>query len=72
VNEDTQAIIRKAYKDIKSGITENPQVWRKGTDAFYALLGTVNGKGVVRMLTDSSKSLGRKTIGSVFTAHSKD
>ncbi|MCJ1246738.1 hypothetical protein MMC30_003947 [Trapelia coarctata] len=72
MNTDTQAIIQKAYKDIKLGITEDPHVWEKGTNAFYALLGTVNGKGVVRMLTDYSNSLGRKTIGSIFTAQSRD
>ena len=70
-NADTKAIIDEAYKNSHETLNETPFAWTKEIDAFYALLGTVNGKGVVRMLTDYSKSLGHKTIGSIFTAQSK-
>lgn len=66
VNEDTNAIITEARRgdgqEVEhAGYTE----FRAGTSGFYALLGSPNGSGIVRMLTEHAQAFGRKTIEGV-------
>jgi hypothetical protein len=65
-NEDTNAIITEARRgggqEVEhAGYTE----FGAGTSGFYALLGSPNGSGIVRMLTEHAQAFGRKTIESV-------
>jgi hypothetical protein len=70
-NQNTQSIIIQAYLKSGTNINSAPNIqsWtlRKNRDAFYALLGTVNGKGVAHFLKDYTKALDRKTIQEIFT-----
>jgi hypothetical protein len=74
-NTDTQSIIHKAYSTM--GIKSYPSIqsWTLGNnqdDAFYALLGTVNGKGVAHLLKDYSSAFRRTTIQEIFTTQTMD
>jgi len=72
-NVNTIFVINEAHKKAGTPIAETIKLWREGFgEAFYALMGTVNGKGVPRMLKDHNQKLGRKTIEAIYTAKSAD
>ena len=72
-NINTVFIIKEAHKKAGVPLHENVKLWKEGFDeAFYALMGTPNGKGVPRMLKDHNQKLGRKTIEAIYTARSAD
>jgi hypothetical protein len=63
VNKDTVAIITEGGGQQVENTCYTQ--FRVGESAFYALLGSPNGSGVVRMLTEHAQAFGRKTIESV-------
>ena len=73
-NADTKSIIYEAHWRAGKPLSDSIRLWREGfeNDAFFALLGTPNGKGVARMLADYNHALKRKTIQGIYTVMSKD
>ncbi|MCJ1246843.1 hypothetical protein MMC30_004052 [Trapelia coarctata] len=72
-NINTNFIMAEAHRKAGKPLTEKVSLWREGFgEAFYALMGTANGKGVPRMLKDHNEKLGRKTIKGIYTAKSAD
>jgi hypothetical protein len=73
-NHDTVRIILNAYLNFGTRSASNIQSWtlRNNRNVFYALLGTVNGKGIAHMLKDYTKAFGRTTIQEIFTAQTID
>lgn len=72
-NSNTQKIVDEAYTAIDKDRSEK-HVWSPkdkdvpgGGNAFYAMLGTENGKGPTRMFTDYHNALGSKRPTSITT-----
>ena len=66
INDQTRQMIGES-KTFGSPRDESPLFveYRPSDEGFFALLGCPNGKGIVRLCTDHSDALGRKTIACV-------
>ena len=66
-NADTKAILDEAFKDkdITSTLTWTPDDAGLDTNAFWALLGSPNGNGMIYLLTDNKVALKGKGIVSI-------
>lgn len=70
INTDTNKLITALMRETRNanGLPtrrDNYIEFVEGQSGFYALLGSPNGSGIVRMLTEFSEALGRKNILSV-------
>lgn len=64
-NNETLGIIERIRPRPGKRSTKEPVDLDAGTDGFFALLGSDNGRGAARMLVDYPQMFGRKTISSV-------
>lgn len=66
-NADTKAILTEAFagKDLTSTQTWTPEDPDQNTNAFWPLLGSPNGNGMIYVLTDNKVALGGKGITSI-------
>lgn len=73
-NINTRFIINEAHTKTGFPITDHIKLWTEGdgSDAFFALMGTPNGKGIPRMLKDHQRTLKRKTVAGIHTARTSD
>lgn len=73
-NVNTRFIIHEAHSKTGFPLTDHIKLWTEGdgSDVFYALMGTPNGKGIPRMLKDHQRTLKRKTVAGIYTARTSD
>jgi hypothetical protein len=71
-NDFTQAVISQA-ENLSTGqwCGNLCRLYTPKYDGFYAILGSQNGKGIVRLLLDHKKEIGYWTISSVFVLKSE-
>lgn len=72
INADTVRLIGEAREHSRASGTSPYIEFRVQDGAFFALLRSPNGSGVVRMLTENAHVLGRKTIESVRVVEGTD